>query len=503
MKKIVKLFAAGAVIAMAASCDLNLIPEGSFVYNPETIVENENDLNSLEAGVLAQFRGLFGGVLDEPQDISMDYFNAVSDYGNNYGGVHRVDIDFNPGNYDTRDNWRYPYLAMMDFNNVINGAKVVPDGLQAKAAIARGEAFTARAYAYLHMIRLFGKAYGASSTTDLGLPLVLEYDQNARPARATVKEVYDQIKSDLDSAAVLLSGVKGAVRAQKPTIDFVNALYARYYIDVKDYANAASYAHKVIDTKTYTLASTAEAMEKEFVEDEGTEAILQFFGNLQEGGYMGHTYYANMGSDKEHGSYYRPYFIPTQTLLDAYDDNDLRFAQWFSDGTNSVQINGSFYDNNEIVIFKRFAGNPALYSSVPNTSQMIKPILISEMYLIAAEAELQTNPAAAKADLNTLQAARGAALTDATAATVQKEWYRETVGLGLRISCLKRWGLGYDGRPGQPFASDNNIIVRGDNFDGKTLAASDYHFVWPVPTHEMQVNLNLVQNEGYAAVSIE
>ena len=504
MKKIVKYIAAGAILAVAASCDLNLIPEGSFVYDPEAVIVTESDLNGLEAGVMAQFRGLSSAIFDLPEDIAMDYFNATSDYGNNFGGVHRIDNDFNAGNYDTRDNWRYPFLALRTFNVVINGAKTVPAELKEGAAIARGEAFTARAFAYLHMIRLFGKAYGSSSATDLGLPLVLEYDQNARPARATVKEVYDQIKSDLDSAAVLLAGVKGTAAANRPSIDFVNALYARYYIDVKDYANAASYAHKVIDTKTYTLASTAEAMKKEFLEDKGTEAILQFFGNISEGGYTTHTEYSSMASDKEKGLYYRPIFIPTKKLLDSYDAGDLRYGQWFTDASALVFVNGSYYEDNKIVVFKRFSGNPDLQTSdIPNTRQLLKPILISEMYLIAAEAELQSNPAAAKADLNTLQAARGASLTDATAATVQNEWYRETVGLGLRISCLKRWGLGYDGRPGQTFASENGVIVKGDNFDGKTLAASDYHFVWPVPTHEIQVNPNLVQNEGYAAVTVE
>lgn len=86
---------------------------------------------------------------------------------------------------------------------------------------------------------------------------MLRYDQNERPARATVASVCAQIKTDLDSAAVILENVSGSVRAQKPTIDAVNALYARYYIDVKDAANAALYAHKVIDTGTYNLASTA------------------------------------------------------------------------------------------------------------------------------------------------------------------------------------------------------------------------------------------------------
>lgn len=502
-KNIVKILAAGAVLFMAASCDMDLVPEGSFVYDPENIITNQNDLDGFEAGVVAQFRGIFGGVFDEPQDIMVDYFNAVSDYGNNYGGVHRSGGDLDASNYDTRDNWRYPFLAMKNFNIVINGAKTVPDGLQESAAIARGEAFVARAYAYLHMIRLFAKPYGANAATDLGLPLVLEYDQNARPARASVKEIYDQIKADLDSAAVLLKGVKGEPRAQKPTIDLVDALYARYYLDTKDYAKAAASAHKIIDSGTYKLAATAEEMEAEFVNDNGTEAIMQFFGNLQEGGYMSHTFYAPMQKDSDKGLYYRPYFVPTKTLLDSYEATDLRLACWYSDGKYPVFVNGNYYET-ELTVFKRFSGNPALRTDdVPNTRQMIKPILLSEMYLIAAEAELSSNAAAAKTDLNALQAARGASQTEATLENVQKEWYRETVGLGLRMPCLKRWGLGFNGRPGQPQAVAKEIIVLQANFADKVMKADDSRFVWPVPTHEIQVNRNLVQNDGYTSVEVE
>ncbi len=50
---------------------------------------------------------------------------------------------------------------------------------------------------------------------DLAVPLVLVYDQLAKPARATVKETYAQVKSDLDSAAVNLAKVPGSVRAQE------------------------------------------------------------------------------------------------------------------------------------------------------------------------------------------------------------------------------------------------------------------------------------------------
>lgn len=492
-----------AAATMVFSCDLNLIPEGSLVYDPENIITNATDLQGFEAGVIAQFRGIAPqGVLDEPQDIMMDYFNALSDYGNNYGGVHRTDQYFGADDYDTRDNWRYPYLAIRHFNIVINGAKTVPEDLVEGAAIARGEAFVARAYAYLHMIRLFGKPYGANSSTDLGVPVVTVYDQTAKPARNTVQEVYDQIKEDLDSAAVLLAGVPGKVRADKPTIDFVNAMYARYYLDIKDYGNAAAYAVKVINSDAgYALANDAASFAAEFVNDNGTEPILQFFGSLAEGGYGTHTYYADVTSDSEHGAYYRPYFIPTKKLAEAYEASDLR-SSWLSDGTTPIFTNGTFYTT-EFKVFTKYPGNPALQGgSVPDTRHMLKPITVAEMYLIAAEAYLGANDATNAASyLNELQTKRGASTTTATEANIQNEWYKETVGQGLRISCLKRWGLGYNGRPAQDGAA--NAVVNQPNFLDKAMPATDFHYQWPVPKHEMQVNTNLKQNEGYADISTE
>ena len=507
MKKIYTILTAGAVLALAASCDMNLVPKGSLVYDPENIITNESDVTGFEAGVIAQFRGIAGGgVMDEPQDIMMDYFNAVSDYGNNYGGVHRVDADFNAGNYDTRDNWRYPYLAIKQFNLVINGARTVPAEYAKACAIMRGEAFVARAYCYLHMIRLFGKPYGSSSSTDLGLPIVLEYDQSARPERNTVAEVYAQIKSDLDSAAVLLAGVPGAVRAKKPTIDFVNAMYARYYLDTKNYGQAASSALSVIHSNAgYALASSMDEMVEEFINDNGKEAILQFYGSVQEGGYGSHTYYGGQASDSDHGLYYRPFFIPTQTFLDAYEANDFRRNLWFSGKDDVVYTNGSYYGGDVMTVFCRFHGNPVLQTNdVPNTEQFIKPITLSELYLIAAEAFIADGKGdQATQYLNALQAARGTTQTAASESAVQREWYRETPGLGLRISCLKRWGLGYSGRPGQPEAVAQNLIVTTTNFTDKSLPAGDYHYQWPVPTHELQVNPNLKQNDGYTDVQID
>ncbi len=506
MNKTLKYISAGAILAMIASCDMDLVPKGSISYNPgDQIITNQSDLTAYRANVLACFRSLDYGDFDIVPDVMVDYFNAASDFGNNYGPVHRTDDTFTTGDYNTEDNWEYPYSYIKNFNIFIEGAKVVPAELKAQADVARGEAFLARAFAYMHLARHFGKAYSPeTASTDLCVPLVTVYDQSERPARATVAQVYGQIKSDLDSAAVLLASVPGEVRSQYPTIDAVNFMYARYYLDTRDYQRAAEYAAGVINTGTYALSSTAEEMTAEWLDDEGTEPVMQFYASISEG-QGGHSAYTGMAvTDGE--THYHPYFIPSQKLIDAYDEGDIRFAQWFDGGDYPSYHNATWYnkDETDYYVFKKYFGNPDLYSSAaPNSAQAVKPFLISEMYLIAAEAYLEAGSAAnALTYLNALQEKRHATLSlTATEENIRNEWYRETVGEGLRFSCLKRWGEGFSGRPAQPGAG--MVVNTGSAYTEKVFASDDYHFQWPIPTYEMQTNLNLVQNEGYGATVVE
>lgn len=482
--------------AAVVSCDLDLFPNDGIAYNENgQLIQSEANLTSLENGILSSFRSYQNGKFYMTEEVMLDGFNATLDYGNNYGGVHQTNYTFTSSDYDVEDFWAYHYIGIKNYNIMIAACDNVPEALVAKARVAKGEAFFFRAASYLNLARHFGKAYSASTAaTDLCVPLVLVYKQNEKPARATVKAVYDQIKTDLDSAAVLLASVPGAVRAQKPTIDAVNALYARYYLDIADYANAALYAHKVIDTDTYALASSEEEMTAEYVNDEGKEAIMQMFVSLTE--FTGNAFdiWTIPTKDEKYGEIFRPYFIPSNTLVKAYEGTDLRLAAWF-DNEVTVQLTGSYYTG-DFYTFTKFRGNPALTSSpIRNARQAPKPFKIAEMYLIAAEAELNTDVAAAKADLNILQSKRGATSTEATIENVRNEWFKETVGEALRMSCLKRWGMGFSGRPAQPKAAI--VLNSGEFFTDKVLAADSHYFQWPIPSHEMKVNKNLVQNDGY------
>ena len=172
---------------------------------------------------------------------------------------------------------------------------------------------------------------------------------------------------------------------------------------------------------------------------------------------------------------------------------------WFDNSKYVVDLDGSQFLGN-FYIFNKYNGNPELYTTTPNARQHVKPLLIGEMYLIAAEANFYNGKVdVAKLRLNELQTARKATATEATEATIQNEWFRETAGEGLRMSCLKRWGIGYTGRSAQAGAIAGAVLQQTPSvsYVDKSMPATDYHYQWPIPGYEMKINPNLVQNPGY------
>ncbi len=500
MKNILKYFiVGGAAVTMLSSCDLNLLPTTSIPYEEGSqLFLNENDVTAFQNGVMASYRALQYGVFTQTTEVMCDGFNATVDYGNNYGAIHRCDDTLTPGDSDTEDMWENHYYAIKNYNIAIANADNVADNLKASASVLKGIALFCRASSYLTLTRHFADAYDpATAATAPSVPLVLKYDQLEKPARATVKDVYAQIIADLEEAETLLAGVPGAVRSQLPTVDAVRALKARYYLDVKDYENAADAAMSVIGSDAgYKLASTPEEMVAEFTNDAGTEPIVQLYASIAEGA-KGNTIFTQVSNDDTVGKFFAPYFIPSSLLLNSYDASDLRLANWFTNSLYPIKMSGAYYEG--VYVFTKYLDNPALHSgSIETGAHAAKPLLISEMYLIAAEAYAQSgNAAAAQTVLNELQAARKAVNTTGTLENVKKEWFRETVGEGLRLASIKRWGDGLAVRTAQ--SGVDNIIMTGPYYNERSLAADSHYLNWPVPSYELKLNANLVQNPGYSA----
>lgn len=531
---------AGVSLMAFTSCDLEEMPTTDIgLDNNEEAVVNGTNIQQFENGLYSAFRATQYGVYSYVPDLICDGFNETVNSGNYYGPVHRTDASFTASDQDVESIWAGYYGYMVDYNNLINDGYVMEQeaafmaddadfaSVDAYAIRALGVAHFFRAYTYMQLARLFAKDYDPSTAaTDLCVPLVLKYDQEEKPARATVQQVYDQIKKDLDAANayftrlrdVTLQLVNAGVitsasnpfyqcyttlfntQAGSPyvNVNTVYALYARYYLDTHNYPMAAQYAMVVVGSGSYALANSEEAMAMEYTYDQGSEPIFQMEASLAENGSGTNDAYLN-GSSYPYvptGFYLAPFYMPSGKLLAMYEGTDLRLAQWF-DFDNYFRYGSSL--GTGIPAFVKYYGDPEAglnNSIVPNGRQHVKPFMIGEMYLILAEASLQANdPTTAAQALNELQTKRGATPTAATMENIQDEWFKETVGEGLRYSCMKRWHIGFNGRPA--VYPGEGIVPEGTSNTQKVMDADDIHWLLPIPSYERQLNDNLEQNPGY------
>ena len=213
MKKTIFNLIGASVLALAfTACQMDLIPAGVAVYDEnEPAIQKESDLVSFEAGIHAVFRGMHQGTYYYVSDLMTDGFNATMDFGNNFGPIHRTDADFTASDSDVETLYGGYFSGINQFNLDIAIANNIADPeLKEAAKTFKGYAFFYRAYSYLFLARYFGKVYNASTAgSDLSVPLVTVYDQNARPSRATQQQIYDQVKAEIN---IFLSGAANATK---------------------------------------------------------------------------------------------------------------------------------------------------------------------------------------------------------------------------------------------------------------------------------------------------
>ncbi len=501
-------------VAVFSSCNMDLFPEATRVYDPkEPFYYNNDDVKGAHDAVYSFFRSTCGGGLYYNTDLMFQGFNAVSGFGNRKGSIHRTDDTFTTSDEYVESAWGSYYAAISQYNVFIEAAEnSVGKEFEHYANYVKAEALVARAYSYLQLARLFAPAYSEDTEDELCVPLVLKYDQNARPARATNKEVYEQIAEDLIVAREIFEAPesKSYLTANAPaavyfTEDVISFLEARVLLDTGEYEAAADTAAAIIGRGKYALSSTVAELKALNTEDKGTEAIMQCFSSLKESS-SSYSVFTGYAKDKASstGYSYSPDFLPSKVLIDSYEKGDLRKDVWFEISGTSGEMtpvknlsNGKCYGN--VNVFTKYKGNPAYDSAnLPSGKVAAKPFLISELYLIAAEGYLNAG-SKTKADkyLGQLQSKRGASVKSASEASLYTEWFRETVGEGLFMSCLKRWGEGFDGREGQATAINVELLTNSNpaNYLEKKMDGDDKALIWPIPAYELRCNPNLKQNE--------
>lgn len=485
-----------------ASCSLDREPKRNLSQNQALLTIT--DAEAWEAGILSRLRASQGGIYSFSQDVQADELTATPEYGNRFGQFADW-TKFQAAQYDSRDVYANTYAGMKNINYTIEylpSLQGLSEADQKKANRILGEAYFARAYSYLELAKRYGKAYNATTAEqDLSVSLLLRYDMVQKPPRATNKEVYAQILSDLAEAEKYLAEVSGSANATKPTIDAVRALKARTYLYMGNYTEALAAANQLINSNTYPLmAASADNMKAMWRADGASlkESIFLPVVSFPSEANQSTPEYLNPNAAK---STFAPGYIPTKTVYNLFEDKDTRKGVYFVTGETAVLSGIEFTD---IVLVAKWWGNPSLaatdnakWGKVPDGRMRPKLFRIAEQYLIAAEAAYHTS-GDALTPLNALRSSRGLdALVgvsgDQLLQEIRKERQRELAFEGFRLFDLKRWNLGMTRGEPQTSTAGTPYI---EDLAKQSYPATDNHFVWPIPYQDVQTG-GLKQNPGY------
>ncbi|QJD98152.1 RagB/SusD family nutrient uptake outer membrane protein [Mucilaginibacter robiniae] len=497
MKNIIRGLVAGAIaIAVFPSCKkLDLTP-----YNQIKVTESFQtlkDAQSWDAGLYGILRGRVYGSYMISQDVQADQLNASLDYGNRNGSPHRWGDSFLADDGAITTAWGGYYYAITDVNVALAGFDNIATTSSTDAATLnkyRGDAYLARAYYYLNLVIRFAKPYeSATASTDLGVPVLTKYDIDAMPSRATVKQVYDQIISDINNAKTFLANTAGAQGSRTFTIDAALALEARTRLYMQDWAGAYTAANTVITRTTYPLYNTAANFQAYWGTDAKQEDIVQLnANNTTEVPNVNNIY---LGLLTNGSNTFAPDFIPSKWVVDFYSSTDIRKPVYFDPKT--VVISGQTVKG--IYLVNKYPGNISLFTGTyTNYYQAPKLFRVAELYLIAAEAAAKSgNAGNALTALNALKTARGVATVSSSGTTliqdIKDERFRELAFEGFRLFDLKRYHEGFTRHDPQ----NTSIIQRGTSYDVLAIPADDNKFTWGLPTNDLIINTNLKQNPGW------
>ena len=365
-----------------------------------------------------------------------------------------------------------------------------------------------RAFAYYHLVRLFGDIPYMDELT-------LTADASVA-SRTPVAVVYDNIIADLQYAKEWLPDT----RANKtlPSKGAATAYLASVYLTRGNYADAYQQATEVINSGNFELdadyrnifhaVNTDASPEPIFIidfagtniDDESRDYLAAFTGFFGQ-----ETYYASGGWSV---------MVPAQAVFDTWDDADYRKEVNFDDeavvenGTMVIPYtqfsseDGRNANRPHISKYTAMAGDlPQANTSGRDSHSNYQLMRYAEVLLIAAEAGIETgNSTEADQYINMIrQRARNgdgtgpasavpADISGATVADVLEERRLELAFEQKRWYDIVRRDMGAEVFGPNGFETE---LQGTQNFD----ASRDY--LLPIPPFEISNNPNLTQNPGY------
>ncbi len=374
--------------------------------------------------------------------------------------------------------WQNIYATLNNVNNIINAVgelKAKYPGQLAQIEEIEGQALVLRAICFLDLSMVFAQPYNyTADASHPGIPIPTKTPSpGAAVPRATVKETYDRILSDLNASLPYLVKYKNGGDQALISYQAALGLLSRVYLYKGDWENCVKTADLVIADSKYRLANTAEYKQVFTAYPAATaspkvETLFHLSGQMLE----------KVNAKEIISVFSSPViaqYAASSKLIEMFDPNDVRLSSMFKN------VGPNFITNKygEIEFAKAQA-------------YVIKVIRLSEVYLNRAEAKWNLQKySEAKDDIKIIsQRAHTVPIgnNDQTPAelyqTIADERNRELCFEGHRLfDIVRRKGNLQRG-------SDCNATVCSLNYPNNK-------FILPFNTRELEANPALKQNPGY------
>lgn len=498
---------AGAMALISLTSCLDVEPESAIPTDQAMATFDDAEQTVTGIYALLKSSALYSGYLTLLPDVQSDLVYAIDGYSNTFGNFWQWQI--RPTASEIEAVYAALYQVISNCNFYLENIDEVMEKQVVEEKILTldqytGEVYTIRALAYSELLKCFCKAYDpATAEQELGVVLRKGYALPERSVRASLKESYEFVLSDLQMAEELLDPDNDQISAAFMTQAVAYALHARVALYMQNWEDAVKYSSLVIDhpRKVYSLspANSLYTSDMTYFDymwnyDVGTEIIWRVgFTATSYGGALG-SVFLHFTNDY---TYYYPDYVPAQWVLDLYDSGDMRYSSYFYE----LQT-GHDHQLTWPLLVKYYGNQDLISGSLVYHVNMPKPFRLAEQYLIRAEALCrQEKPdfAGASRDMNTLRSNRyvsGGAISLTEKDYLEKiaeERVRELYMEGFRLHDLKRWGSLYNGG-GFERTPQQHSLAEGSSL---RITADNPLFVWPIPQHEIEApGSEVVGNES-------
>jgi hypothetical protein len=323
---------------------------------------------------------------------------------------------------------------------------------------------------HYELLLYFGLDIRVSETP--GVPYVDYVSADVTPSRNTTGEVLAAIQADLDAAVALFP--QGFDDINFATPDFVTFLKMRIALETGDNQAAIALANTII--AKYPLANPTQYFNM-FNEDADTTEVIWKYDSVQ-GDNLGLQFIWNFtgpGPFVELSSELANLLLPTDIRRQVNIDPD-------SDPDNADYIVGKYPNNADT-----------------NSINDFKAMRVSEAYLVRAEAYANTSQfGLAAADVFSVRSARDATSSSPSYANLQLAL--------VDILAERRLELAFEGHRYIDIKRMKPVLNTGINRDPAdcagagfpcTLAVNSEKWTFPIPTVEINANVNISQAPGY------